>query len=137
MRFMVIVKTGQLRESGSIPSAESMEKMGAFNEQLMKAGALLSAEGLQPSSKGARITYSGGRPTVTDGPFAETKELIGGFWIVQMKSKDEALEWFSRCPFENGEEIEIRQVTEPEEFAALLSESHRDRYQRFRETLAN
>jgi hypothetical protein len=107
--------------------------MGKFNEELMKAGALLDAEGLQPSSKGTRITFSGPKPTVVDGPFAETKELINGFWLLSLKSKEEAIEWLLRCPFKDGEQVEIRQVYETEDFGpelkAVFDEQERRREQ--------
>jgi len=116
MRFIVMVKATAASEAGILPSPEMLAKMGAFNEQLAKAGALLAADGLQPSSKGARIKFTAGKPSVTDGPFAETKELIAGFWMLQFRSKQEAIEWLLRCPF-TEEEVEIRQVYEPEDFA--------------------
>jgi hypothetical protein len=125
MRFIVLVKATEKSEAGVLPTLEMLTKMGAFNEQLAKAGALLGAEGLQPSSKGARISFAGGRPTVTDGPFAETKELVAGFWLLQMKSKEEAIEWLSRCPFEGGEEIEIRPVYEPEDLAPIFAQAEK------------
>src|SRR5450755_285957 len=106
MRFMVIVKATAQSESGILPDSKLLEAMGAFNEQLANAGVLLAAEGLQPSSKGSRLRFTGERPLAVDGPFAETKELIAGFWIIQATSKDEAIAWLVRCPFENGEEIE-------------------------------
>jgi hypothetical protein len=114
MRFLVMVKANK-EWDGELPSAE----MGAFNETLVRDGVLLAAEGLQPSSKGARISYASGRAVVTDGPFTETKELIAGFWIVQADSKDELLERFSHCPFERGESLEIRQIFEAEDFAGI------------------
>jgi len=123
LRFFVLVKATENSEAGVLPTRQMLEKMGAFNEQLAKAGALLSAEGLQPSSKGARISYAGAQPTVIDGPFAETKELVAGFWMLQMKSKEEAIEWLSRCPFENGEEIEIRPIYEFEDMAAAFEQA--------------
>jgi hypothetical protein len=126
MRFIVMVKATEESEAGVLPTAEMLAKMGAFNQELVKAGVMLAAEGLQPSSKGARIRFAGGRATASDGPFAETKELIAGFWLLQMKSREEAIEWLSRCPFEKGEEIEIRQVYEPEDFAPI-SEQAQDR----------
>jgi hypothetical protein len=116
MRFMVIVKANEQSEAGALPSTDAMQKMLAFNEQLVKAGVMLSGEGLHSSSKGSRLQFAGERPTVIDGPFAETKELVGGFWIIQVKSKDEAIEWFSRAPFENGETLEIRQILDLEDF---------------------
>ena len=119
MRFMVIVKATKNSEAGVMPSAELLAEMGAFNEELAKAGVLLAGEGLQPSSKGARVKFSGSKRIVTDGPFAETKELVAGFWLWQVKSKQEAIEWAKRCPHPMpGEEaeIEIRQVFEAEDF---------------------
>lgn len=119
MRFMVIVRATADSETGQLPSAQLLEEMGKFNEELVKAGVLLAGEGLHPSSKGARIRYEGSKRTVYDGPFAETKELIAGFWLIQVKSKEEAIEWMKRCPnpFECDSEIEIRQVYEMEDFA--------------------
>ena len=120
MRFMLIVKASQESEAGVMPSEEMLAAMGKYNEELVKAGVLLAAEGLQPSSKGARVRFSGGKPTVTDGPFAETKELIAGFWLIRVGSKEEAVEWVKRCPapMEGGTgEIEIRQVFELEDVA--------------------
>ena len=116
MRFLVMVKATKESEAGVLPSAEMLAKMGEFNQGLVKDGVMLAAEGLQASSKGARISYVGGKPTVTDGPFAETKELIAGFWLLQARSKEEVIERLSRCPFEQGEEIEIRQLFELEDF---------------------
>src|SRR5262245_44196579 len=124
MRFMVIVKANKDSEAGVLPSKELLAAMGEFNEEMMKAGVLLAAEGLQPSSKGARIRFAGGKRTVIDGPFAETKELIAGFWMIRVKSKEEAIEWIKRCPapFEGGQEseIEIRQVFEASDFPAEI-----------------
>ena len=116
MRFMVLVKANKDSEAGVLPTEAQLLEMNTFNEELMKAGVLLAGEGLQPSSKGARIAFGpNGKTGVIDGPFAETKELLGGFWIVQMKSKEECIEWFSRAPFRDGE-IEIRQVFESADF---------------------
>lgn len=117
MRFMVIVPATEESEAGVLPTAEMLTEMGAFNEQLVKAGVLLAAEGLHSSAKGSRIKFSDGTPTVTDGPFTETKELIAGFWLVQARSKEEVIERFSRAPFGGGFQIEIRQVFEAEDFA--------------------
>src|SRR5438874_3416838 len=120
MRFMVIVKASKESEAGVLPSRELLTEMGKFNEELVKAGVLLAAEGLHPSSKGKRVRFSGATRTVTDGPFAETKELIAGFWIWEVQSMEEALAWVKRCPnphLEDGE-IEIRPLFEPEDFAA-------------------
>jgi hypothetical protein len=125
MRFLVMVKATKESEAGVLPSKEMLEKMGKFNEELMKAGVMLAADGLQASSKGARVKFSAGRPTVTDGPFAETKELVAGFWIWKVKSKDEAIDWLKRAPFTN-EEIEIRQVFEMEDFARVLGADARN-----------
>ena len=116
MRFMAIVKATKVSETGVLPKPELMEAMGRFNEEMIKAGVVLAMDGLQPSSKGARIRFSGGKRSVIDGPFAETKELIAGFWLIQVKSKEEAIEWMKRCPSPMGPdeeaEIEIRQVFE-------------------------
>jgi hypothetical protein len=117
MRFMVIVPATKESEACILPSAEVLKEMGEFNEKLVKAGIMLAGEGLQASSKGARITFGGEKPVVTDGPFAETKELIAGFWLIEAKSKEEAIEWFKRAPFGEGFHIEIRQIFEPSDFA--------------------
>ena len=116
MRFMVIVKASKESEAGVLPDAKILADMGKFNEELAKAGVMLAGEGLAPSSKGARIKFSGSQRTVTDGPFAETKELVAGFWLIQAKSKAEAIEWMKRAPFGGGTEIEVRQVAELEDF---------------------
>src|SRR5690242_1909876 len=120
MKFMMIVKASKDSEAGVMPSEELLSSMGKYNEELMKAGVLLDLAGLQPSSKGARIKFSGGKRTVVDGPFAETKELIAGYWIIQVKSRDEALEWAKRAPNPHGEgqegEIELRQFFELDDF---------------------
>ena len=131
MRFMLIVKADQASEAGVPPSREMLTEMGKFNEELVKAGVLLAAEGLQASSKGARVTFSGGRPSVVDGPFTETKELIAGFWLVQVKSRDEAIEWIKRAPFENAV-VEIRQVFEADDFGPALTPELRDTEERLR-----
>ena len=132
MRFAVLVKASEASEAGALPSAELLEKMGRFNEELVKAGVLLAAEGLQASSKGARLKFSGGSAAVSDGPFAETKELIAGFWLVQAKSKQEVVERFSRAPMLDGDVIEIRQIFEAEDFGENLSEAERAREARLR-----
>ena len=116
MRFMMIVKANAESEAGALPSAEDLAEMGKYNEEMAKAGVLLAGEGLQPSSKGARVRYAGAKRTVIDGPFIETKELIAGFWLIQVKSKEEAIEWAKRVPFREGE-VEIRQVFETDDFA--------------------
>ena len=116
MRFMILVKANADSEAGVLPSGEQLEEMGRFNEELVKAGIMLAGEGLQPSSRGARIRYDGTQRTVIDGPFSETKELVAGFWLIQTRSRDEAVEWLKRAPFRDGE-VEIRQVFETEDFA--------------------
>jgi hypothetical protein len=116
MRFMMQVRADKKTEAGVLPSKELVAAMGKFNEQMVKAGVLLSADGLQPSSKGARLTFSGAKRTVTEGPFAETRELIAGFWMIRAKSKNEAIEWAKRVPFADGEVVEIRQVFEASDF---------------------
>jgi len=117
MRFMIIVPADKNSEAGVLPSPELLAAMGKFNEELVKAGVMLAGEGLHPTSKGARVKFSGTRRTVIDGPFTEAKELVAGFWLWQMKSKDEAIEWLKRAPFDGGTEVEIRQVFAPEDFA--------------------
>lgn len=126
MRFMVIVKASKDSEAGRMPSEELLGAMAKFNEDMVKAGILLDAAGLQPSSKGARIRFSGNKRTVIDGPFAETKELIAGYWIIQVKSMAEAIEWMRRCPnpHEQDGEIEIRQFFEIEDFGASPAVEH-------------
>src|SRR5215469_16087355 len=139
MRFMVIVKATKKTEAGVLPTKELLAEMGAFNEQLSKAGVMLAGEGLQPSSKGARVRFSGSKRTVVDGPFPETKELIAGFWIWQCKSKAEAIEWVKRAPnpFPVGEsEIEIRQVFEAEDFGEEFTPELRKQEERLREQMA-
>jgi hypothetical protein len=116
MRFMVIVKADQKSEAGVLPDPKILTEMGKFNEELVKAGVMLAGEGLHASSKGARVRFSGGKRTVIDGPFTESKELIAGFWLWQVRSKDEAIEWLKRAPFD-GTEVEIRQVFEAADFA--------------------
>jgi len=136
MRFMVIVKANKDSEAGILPSKEILTAMGKYNEELVKAGVMLAAEGLQPSSKGKRVKFSGAKPTVIDGPFAETKELIGGFWLWQAKSMEEAIEWLKRSPFGGGTEIEIRPVFEMEDFGAVVTPEIKERDQRLRAQLA-
>jgi hypothetical protein len=115
MRFMVIVKASKESEAGILPNKEILTQMGKFNEELAKAGVFLAGEGLQPTSKGARVKFSGKDRFVTDGPFAETKELVGGFWLWEVKSKEDAIEWLKRAPFDGGTEVEIREVHELED----------------------
>lgn len=117
MRFMILVKANAASESGQMPSEQELMEMGRFNEELVKAGVLLAGEGLHPTSNGVRVRFDGSERAVVDGPFAETKELLAGFWLLQLKSRDEAVEWVKRIPFRDGE-VEIRQVFETEEFAA-------------------
>jgi hypothetical protein len=133
MRFAVLVKANKESEAGVLPSHEMLEKMGKFNEQLIKDGVMLAGEGLQASSKGVRLRFDGGRTTVTDGPFAETKELVAGFWIVQGKSREEIVERFTRAPFDGGQVIEIRQIFEAEDFGDELPPEIREQEQRLRE----
>ena len=118
MRVMVIVKANPESESGALPDERVFREMGRFNEELVKAGVMLAAEGLRPSKEGKRVRFSGSKRTVVDGPFAETKELIAGFWLWQVRSMDEAVEWLKRAPFDGGTEIEIRRVFETADFAA-------------------
>ena len=123
MRFMVIVEATKESEAGVMPSRELLEAMGRYNEELSKAGVLLAGEGLHPSSKGVRVRFSGKERTVIDGPFTETKELVAGFWLMQVRSRDEVIEWVRRCPnpMEGESEIEIRQVFEPEDFGEAMT----------------
>jgi hypothetical protein len=139
MKFIVMVKADKNTEAGVLPSEELLTKMGKYNEELVKAGVLLAAEGLQPSSKGARIRFSGETRTVIDGPFTEAKELIAGFWIFQVKSLDEAIEWVKRCPnpLEGEAEIEIRQVFEASDFGSEFTPELREAEQRMREQIAS
>jgi hypothetical protein len=131
MRFMLIVKANKDTEAGVLPTQEELAEMGKFNEELVKAGVMLAGEGLQASSKGARVFFSGDQRKVVDGPFAETKELVAGFWLVQVKSKDEAIEWVKRVPFRDGI-IEIRQVFEAEDFGPALTPELREAEERLR-----
>lgn len=136
MRFMIIVKASAASEAGKMPSTELLEAMGKYNEELVNAGVMLAGEGLHPSSKGVRIRYQGKERTVIDGPFAETKELVAGFWLIQVKSREEAIEWLKRAPMEDGDEVEIRQVFEAEDFGAELTPELREQEDRLRERLA-
>ena len=131
MRFLVIVKGNKEYEAGAMPSQHELADMGKFNDELVKAGIMLAGEGLQPSSKGARISYSGTKRTVRDGPFTETKELVAGFWIWQVKNKAEALEWAKRIPFQEGE-VEVRQVFESDDFGAEFTPELRAQEERQR-----
>src|SRR6202011_3784659 len=135
MRVMVIVKANKDSEAGVLPSTEILADMGKYNEELVKAGVMLAAEGLHPSSKGKRVKFSGGKHTVTDGPFTETKELIAGFWLWQVRSMEEAVEWLKRSPFDGGTEIEIRQVFEADDFGAELTPELREQEERIRQQI--
>ena len=140
MRFMVIVKADKNSEAGVLPSTELLAQMGRYNEELAKAGVLIAGEGLQPSSKGARVRFSGDKRTVVDGPFAETKELVAGFWILQVRSKEEAIEWVKRAPnpFPGTEsEVEIRQIFEAEDFGDEFTPELRAQEERIRAQVAS
>jgi len=132
---MVIVKANKDSEAGVLPSEKMLTEMGRFNEELVKAGVMLAGEGLQSSSKGARVKFSGGKTTVIDGPFAETKELVAGYWMWQVKSKEEAIEWLKRAPFEDTE-VEIRQVFEAEDFGSEFTPELREQEERLRAEMA-
>jgi hypothetical protein len=131
MRFMILVKADQNSEAGVLPDQKMLTEMGKYNEELAAAGVLLAGEGLHPSAKGARVRFSGSKRTVIDGPFAETKELIAGFWLWQVKSKEEAIEWVKRCPMADAE-IEIRQVFEAEDFGPAFTPELREQEERLR-----
>lgn len=136
MRFMVLVKANQDSEAGVMPSQELLTNMGKFNEELVKAGVMLAADGLAPSSKGARVKFTSKKTSVTDGPFAETKELVAGYWIWQCKSRQEAIGWLQRAPFEDTE-VEIRQIFEFEDFGAELTPELRKQEERLRAKVAS
>jgi hypothetical protein len=137
MKVMVIVKADKNSEAGILPKKELFEHMGKYNEELVKAGVMLAAEGLQPTSKGKRVRFSGTQRTVIDGPFTEAKELIAGFWLWQVRSMDEAVEWLKRAPFDGGTEIELRQVFEPEDFGGEITQELKDQEARLREHVAS
>jgi hypothetical protein len=134
MRFMVMIKSDERTEAGVMPTEEELTAMGRYNEELVKAGVLLAGEGLHPSAKGARVKFTDGRPTVIDGPFAEAKELIAGFWLIDVKSKEEAVEWMKRIPCTDGVEtnVEIRQVFEPADFGDAYTPEQRERDEQLR-----
>lgn len=132
MRFMVLVPASKETEAGVLPKENELAEMGKFNEELVKAGILLAGEGLHPTSKGARIHFSGGKTTVIDGPFTESKELVAGFWLIQAKSKAEAVAWMQRAPFEDGVVLEIRQVFDAEDFGAEFTPELREQEERMR-----
>ena len=138
MRFMVMVKASAESEAGLMPSEQLLTEMGKFNEELVRAGVMLAGEGLHPSSNGARVRFSGSKRTVIDGPFPETKELVAGFWLLQVKSKEEAIEWIKRCPnpMPGESEIEIRQVFEAEDFGAEFTPELREQEARLRAGIA-
>ncbi|HEV8496828.1 MAG TPA: YciI family protein [Gemmatimonadaceae bacterium] len=138
MRFIVMVKASPESEAGVMPSQQLLAEMGKFNEELVKAGVMLEGEGLHPSSKGARIKFSGSKRTVVDGPFAETKELVAGFWVWQVRSKEEAIEWAKRCPNPTGTEgeLEIRQIFEADDFGAEFTPELREQEERLRAQVA-
>ena len=133
MRVMVLVPADANSEAGVMPDTDLLEKMGRFNEELVKAGVMLAGEGLHPTSKAARVRFENGKRTVIDGPFAESKELIAGFWLWQVRSLDEAIEWIKRAPFDGGAEIEIRQIFAPEDFGAEYTPELRERDERLRQ----
>jgi hypothetical protein len=138
MRFIVMVKANKDSEAGVLPSEKDLTEMSKFNEELVKAGVMLAGEGLHPSSRGVRVKFGpGGKKTVIDGPFSETKELVAGFWLWQCKSRDEAIQWLKRAPFTGGEEVEIRQVFEAEDFGANLTPETRAREERLRKATEN
>jgi hypothetical protein len=139
MRFMILIKATRDTEAGMLPDEKLLTEMGKFNEELVKAGVMIAGEGLQASSKGARVKFSGAKRTVIDGPFPETKELICGFWIWQVKSKEEAIEWVKRCPNPHNEdtEVEIRQVFEAEDFGAEFTPDLREQEDRLRKQIAD
>ncbi|MGH8832529.1 MAG: YciI family protein [Polaromonas sp.] len=138
MKFMILLKADQNTEAGVMPSEKLLADMGKYNEELVKAGVLLAGEGLHPSSRGARVRFSGSKRTVVDGPFTEAKELLAGFWMIQVKSKEEAIEWVKRCPnpLEGEAEIEIRQVFEAEDFGAEFTPELREAEERLRQQMA-
>ena len=141
MRFMMLLKANKDTEAGVMPERKTLEAMGKYNEELVKAGVLRGGEGLHPSSRGARVRFSGGKPTVVDGPFPETKELIAGFWIIEVKSRDEAIEWARKIPFDPGVhfggegEVELRQIFEAADFGEALTPELRAAEERLRQQL--
>lgn len=137
MKVMVFVKANPGYEAGQMPSTELLTRMGKYNEELVKAGIMLAGDGLKPSSKGKRVKFDGKKRTIIDGPFAETKELVAGYWIWQVRSLDEAVEWLKRAPFDGGEEVEIRPVFEPEDFGANLTPELREQEKRLGEQISS
>jgi hypothetical protein len=136
MRFMVLVPAGPEYEAGQMPTTDELAEMTKFNEELVKAGVMIAGEGLHPSSKGAKVRFEGGDRTVVDGPFTEAKELVGGYWIWEVGSKEEAIEWLKRAPFDDGTEIELRQVFETEDFGDQMTPELREANERLREQTA-
>jgi hypothetical protein len=136
MRVIVMVKANKDSEAGIMPTERILTEMGKFNEELVKAGVMLAGEGLHPSSKGKRIKFSAGKQTITDGPFTETKELVAGFWLWQVRSMEEAVEWLKRSPFDGGAEVEIRPVFEAEDFGAEFTPELREQEERLRKEVA-
>jgi len=137
MRVMVIVKANKESEAGVFPDKEILTKMGKYNEELVKAGIMLAGDGLHPTAKGKRVRFSGAIRTVIDGPFTETKELIAGYWLWQVRSMEEAVEWLKRAPFDGGAEVELRQVFEAEDFGANLTPELREQEQKLREQISS
>lgn len=137
MRFMILVKATAETEAGVLPSQELLEAMGKFNDEMIKAGVMLAGDGLHPSSRGARVRFNGSKRQVVDGPFAETKELLAGFWLIQVRSLDEAIEWVKRAPMDGGTELEIRQIFEMEDFAEVLTDDLRKQEERQRAELTS
>lgn len=135
MRVMVLVKATQESEAGVLPDKEILTKMGKYNEQLVKAGVMLAGEGLRASSKGARVKFDGSKKTVTDGPFTETKELVAGYWLWQVRSMEEAIEWLKRAPFDGGTEVEIRPVFEADDFGGEFTPELRAQEERLRQEI--
>jgi hypothetical protein len=136
MRFMVLVPADKNSEAGVMPDEKLLTAMMKFNEEMVKAGVMLAGEGLHPTSKGARIRYEGSKRTVVDGPFSESKELIAGFWLIQVKSKEEAIEWMKRAPFDGGTQIELRQIFEADDFGAALTPELREKEEKLRRQAA-
>jgi hypothetical protein len=132
MRFMILVKSDAATEAGAMPTESDLAAMNEFNERLVEAGVMLAGEGLQPSAKGARVRFEGGRPTVVEGPFSGPNDLIAGFWVWQLGSLDEAIEWLKRAPFDGGAEVEIRQIFETEDFGDAMTPELREREDRLR-----
>ena len=136
MRFMILVKASKESEAGVLPDEKLLTEMTKFNEELVRAGVMLAGEGLHPSSKGVRVRFDGSKPSVTDGPFSETKELVAGYWLWQVRSKEEAIEWLKRAPFKQGEVVEIRQVFEAADFGPAFTPELQEKEKRMAEQMA-